>query len=140
MSLLDLLNPIKDVADLANSIIGKFVTDPTEKLQLQTQLLEQQTALQGKAIDLQGQLADAQSKVITAEAQGSSWMQRNWRPITMLSFVAIMLNNFVLAPYATAFGAHIPTLTIPDPMWGLLTVGIGGYIGARTVEKVKGAS
>lgn len=139
MSLLDLLNPIKDVADLANSIIGKFVADPTEKVKLQQQLLDQQTALQSKAMDLQGQLADAQQKVIVAEATGSSWMQRNWRPITMLSFVAIMLNNFILAPYAAACGAHIPTLTIPDPMWGLLTVGIGGYIGARTLEKVKNA-
>jgi hypothetical protein len=30
----------------------------------------------------------------------------------------------------------VPMLAIPEGMWTLLTVGIGGYIGGRTVEKV----
>ena len=56
----------------------------------------------------------------------------------MLAFVAIIVNNYILVPYAVAFGASVPMLEIPPGMWGLLTVGIGGYIGGRTYEKVKG--
>lgn len=76
--------------------------------------------------------------VIVAEASGQSWIQRSWRPITMLSFVTIIVNNYILVPYMVAFGAPVPMLDIPPGMWGLLTVGIGGYIGGRTLEKIKG--
>ena len=57
----------------------------------------------------------------------------------MLSFVFIIFNNYVIAPYAVAFVGPdvIPMLDIPPGMWGLLTVGIGGYIGGRSYEKGK---
>lgn len=83
------------------------------------------------------ELLKATSQVITAEAQGESWIQRNWRPITMLVFVFIIANNYVLAPYAMALIEwEIPTLAIPQGMWGLLQLGIGGYIASRGAEKV----
>src|SRR2546427_5410451 len=88
MSIFDFLNPLKDIADLANSIIGKFVADPNEKLALQSQLLAAQTTLQSKALDLQSQVVDAQSKIITAEATSSSWLEKDWRPLLMLFFGA----------------------------------------------------
>lgn len=97
--------------------------------------------------DLQLALLDAsnteleqKAKVVVAEAQGKSTIQRTWRPITMLVFVAILANNFILVPYVAAFGADVPLLEIPPGMWGLLTVGIGGYVGGRTFEKIKGVS
>ena len=82
-------------------------------------------------------LVTSQEKIIVAEAQGGSWIQRSWRPITMLTFVFIIANNYILVPYAVAFGASVPMLDLPPGMWSLLTVGIGGYIGGRTYEKVK---
>ena len=83
------------------------------------------------------ELLKATSQVITAEAQGESALQRNWRPITMLVFVFIIANNYVIAPYAMALiGWTIPTLDIPQGMWGLLQLGIGGYIASRGAEKV----
>ena len=88
-------------------------------------------------INAQSSLVDAQAKIIVAEAQGGSWIQRSWRPVTMLMFVAIIANNYILVPYAVAFGANVPMLDIPPGMWSLLTVGIGGYIGGRTYEKVQ---
>lgn len=81
---------------------------------------------------------NAKAGVIVAEAQGESNIQRNWRPITMLTFVAIIANNYIVVPYATAFVGPdvIPMLEIPPGMWSLLTVGIGGYIGGRSWEKI----
>src|SRR6266436_5595923 len=89
MSILDIINPVKIIADTANEIIGKFVTDPNQRLQYQQNVLTQTTQLQLKAMELQGQLVEAQSKVITAEAQGDS-LQRDWRPLLMLFFALIM--------------------------------------------------
>ena len=88
-------------------------------------------------LSMDSKVIDAAMKVIVAEAGGESWMQRNWRPLTMLTFVAIIANNYIIVPYANAFGLIVPMLEIPPGMWGLLTVGIGGYVGGRSWEKIE---
>ena len=79
--------------------------------------------------------AQAQASVITAEAKGESWLQRNWRPMTMLVFVFIIFNNYILYPYLKLiFNAGV-MLETPDQLWQLLKLGISGYIVGRSVEK-----
>jgi hypothetical protein len=78
---------------------------------------------------------DAQSKVIIAEAGGGSWMQRSWRPSLMFTFIAIIANNYLFAPYAKLFWPGVPVLTLPPEMWTMLSLGMSGYITGRTVEK-----
>lgn len=115
-------------------IIEKVIPDPNQALELKTRLAE-------AAMNTKSELYRAQGSIITAEAKGESWMQRNWRPITMLTFVFIIANNYIFAPYAQfltdLFGGTvvIPKLEIPDGMWGLLQIGIGGYVASRGVEK-----
>jgi len=130
MSFFDFLNPVKSLADIANSIIGKFVTDPTEKLKAQEQVLSAQTELSMRAMDLQAQLTDAQAKVITAEVTSQSWLARNWRPILMLTFTFIVAWNYIIVPIVGTTAAIIP----PD-MWTLMKIGVGGYIVGRSAEK-----
>lgn len=113
----------------AFGIIDQVVKDKDQAVALKHEF--QMAAMQGTLVEMQ-----TARDVLVAEAQGESWMQRNWRPITMLVFVFIIGNNYVLAPYIAAFGAQIPTLEIPNGMWALLNVGIGGYIASRGVEKV----
>jgi hypothetical protein len=76
-----------------------------------------------------------QADIIKTEATGHSWMQRNWRPILMLTIVAIVANNYVVYPYLSMFTDKATMLQLPDQMWTLMVVGVGGYIGGRTVEK-----
>ncbi len=111
-------------------VIDKAVTDKDLALQLKNQI-------ENALINLDAESIKAATSIIVAEAQGASWMQRNWRPITMLTFVFIIANNYILVPYAVSFGLPVPMLEIPPGMWGLLTVGIGGYIGGRSYEKVQ---
>ena len=69
---------------------------------------------------------DVQAKVITAEATGASWMQRNWRPITMLTFlVLVVCDSFGLLAFRLAAEA-----------WTLLQIGLGGYVVGRSAEKI----
>ncbi|QJQ93926.1 MULTISPECIES: 3TM-type holin [Halomonadaceae] len=79
---------------------------------------------------------EAQAKVIVAEAQGQSWLQRNWRPILMLTITAIVANNYILAPYLGAMFGSSLTLDLPERLWDLMTLGVGGYIAGRTGEKL----
>lgn len=75
-------------------------------------------------------------KIITAEANSEHWLVASWRPITMLVFVFIIANNYILAPYIDMFFDTNVSLELPPQMWDLLKIGIGGYIVGRTGEKM----
>lgn len=74
--------------------------------------------------------------VLVAEIGSDNWLASSWRPILMLSFTAIIVNNYILAPYLGAMFDFSVTLEIPPDMWDLLKVGVGGYIVGRSGEKI----
>ena len=121
-SLGDIGSVFKDVRE---AITGKAIEDPNKKAELLMKLQQAELATQ-----------QLQAKVISTEAGSSHWITSAWRPITMLVFVAIIANNYILVPYFKAFGLNIPDLTLNNEMWGLLKIGIGGYIVGRSAEKV----
>ena len=116
--------------------IDEWHTSDEEKLQAKGQIYTVQAAVLGDILEFEEARLNARAEIIVAEAKGESWLQRNWRPLTMMTFVVILANNFIVAPYVAAFGAEVPTLEVPQGMWTMLTVGIGGYIGGRSVEKI----
>lgn len=81
---------------------------------------------------LTGNLKELESaaKIIVAEAQGDSWLQRNWRPMLMVMFGVIIANNYIVVPIF-----NTPAADIPPDMWDLLKLGVGGYVVGRTAEK-----
>lgn len=110
------------------SIIDKAVPDR----ELATRLKHE---LQVAAISQEAALAKSAGDIIAAEAKSDHPLAAQWRPILMLSITAILLNNYLIAPYAQAiFGASV-TLELPEPLWTLLTVGVGGYVMGRSAEK-----
>jgi hypothetical protein len=117
-------------------LIDDVYTSGEERLEARQRVME----LQGEAFrvvaELQMAELEAQKSIITAEAKGESWIQRSWRPITMLTFVVVIANNYIVAPYLSYFMGESVVLPVPAGMWTLLTVGIGGYIGGRSLEKV----
>lgn len=125
------MNIIKMLAGLIPSI-GRTIEKAVPDKDLARKLMHEIEVL---VMGLQQSIVDAKASIIVAEAQGESWIQRSWRPVTMLTFVFIIANNYIFVPYAVAFGLEVPMLEIPPGMWGLLTVGIGGYIGGRSYEK-----
>ncbi|WP_339884217.1 3TM-type holin [Vreelandella maris] len=109
-------------------VIDKAVTDKDEANRLKQEI-------QSQLIDSENSIVKAQMQIILAEAQGESWAQRNWRPVLMLVIIAIVANNYLIAPYLGAmFGVGL-TLPLPDALWDLMTLGVGGYVAGRSVEK-----
>jgi hypothetical protein len=84
-------------------------------------------------------MVNAQRDVIVAEAQAGG-ISAKWRPYTMLAFVALIICHYALFPMiAVMFPAAVPVfaaMTLPPELWTLLQVGIGGYVGGRSVEKI----
>lgn len=124
------------IFDGIKSIIGAFVVDPTAKLAATEKLAELELDFRAKQLAAETEFATQQANVVIAEAKSDSWIARNWRPMTMLTFVFIIVWNYIIVGTIGAFYSTVHTIAIPGDMWGLLKLGIGGYIGARTVEKI----
>lgn len=121
--------PIIDtVLNIGGKIIDRVWPDPTERAKAKLELMKM--AQQGQLKDL-----EAAMNVIVAEAKSEHWITAAWRPLTMLSFVAIVVNNYIVGPYIGALFGFSITLPIPPDMWALLKLGIGGYVVGRSVEK-----
>ncbi len=100
---------------------------------------EKKAELELRYSELDKAITEARSNVIMAEAQGQSWLQRNWRPLLMLVIICIVANNYILYPYLSIFTDKVKVLDLPDRLWQLMEIGVGGYILGRTAEKMKGA-
>ncbi len=110
------------------SLIDKLIPDKAAQAEAKIKLLE---------LSQQGQLKELESamSIITAEAKSEHWLVAAWRPITMLVFVSIIANNYLLYPYLTLFWSDAPVLELPPDLWQLLKIGLGGYVVGRSVEK-----
>lgn len=122
---MSLLSFIGEIFKPAAALIDDLHTSEEERGKLANELATIQNNVMIKALELQEKMLAAQSQIITAEAQGQSWLQRNWRPITMLTFlVLVVLDSFGLLANRLA----------PEA-WLLLQIGLGGYVIGRTAEK-----
>lgn len=79
----------------------------------------------------QATTANAGALNVRAEEQGEPWLQRNWRPTLMMLLIAIIANNTFGVAYL-----HAKEIVMTAQMWNFLSMGLGGYIGCRTVEKI----
>lgn len=129
----------KAIGAVGNAVTGilgavdKLDTTEHEKLQMKAEILRVQNALELELAQLSTEFARVQADVIKAELASDSGIAKSWRPILMLTFGFII----VYAVVAPAFGAPPVDMTaIPKDFWDLVTVGVGGYVTGRTVEKV----
>ena len=122
------MNPLA-IFDIGSKILDKVFPDPMQKAEAQAKLLSLQQAGELKELD-------ASMQIITAEAKSEHFLVAAWRPITMLTFVFIVANNYIIYPYLSLFWDEAPTLAIPPDLWDLLKIGIGGYVAGRTGEKM----
>lgn len=110
-------------------VLDKIFPDKEDAAAAKLKLLE---------LEQSGELKELETAagIVSAEAKSEHWLVAAWRPITMLVFVVIIANNYILYPYLSLFFTEAPILDIPPEMWELLKLGIGGYIVGRTSEKL----
>lgn len=112
------LDPVTAALDVGKSLIDKFWPDAgeSERQKIQTFL----------AVFM------AQSDIVKTEAASTHWLAANWRPITMLTFVGLIVARW--------FGWAAPGLQEAEylKLWDIVNVGLGGYVVGRSVEKIAG--
>ena len=115
-------NLIGSIGGKVLDIVDDVVEDKDEanrvKLEIQRQLIE------NKSSEL-----EASAKIVLAEAQGS-WLQRNWRPLLMVTFAGLIVAHW--------FGLTAPNIpeSVQNSLLNIVMVGVGGYVVGRSGEKI----
>ena len=112
-------NIVKSVGDA----FDQNFTSKEERLQKKNELIK---SIQENL----NSIREMQADIIKAEATGN-WLQRSWRPVVMLSFAFIVIYN-----EAISLMFSLPRTELTTDFWGLLKLGIGGYVVGRSAEKI----
>lgn len=107
-------------------LVDEVHTSEEERALIKNEMIKLQNSVTTQLLTYEKQLLEAQSSVIKAEAQGQSWLQRSWRPITMLTFLVLVV--------ADTMGWT--EFRLAEEAWTLLQIGLGGYVIGRSAEKV----
>ena len=111
------------LAPIIGQIVGSLFPDPTEKAKAEAEAMRQLLAHQSE-------IESAAAKIIQTEAASTHWLAANWRPLTMLVFVGLIVARW--------FGWAAPGLQEAEyhKLWSIVEFGLGGYVVGRSVEKV----
>ncbi|MEQ8667032.1 MAG: 3TM-type holin [Rhodospirillales bacterium] len=103
-------------------VVDQAVEDKDQAALIKSRLQQQVLAGQMKELE-------QAAKIIVAEAQSESWLARNWRPLTMVFFVAIIgAWWFGVTPERASEALMLE-------LFGIVKLGLGGYVVGRSVEK-----
>ena len=105
-------------------VVDNLFTSEEERLNARNEIFK---VLQDAQLELQ----KMQTEIIVAEASGN-WFQSSWRPILMLSFGFII----IYTKFISQLSAQLITPTLEPQFWGLLEIGIGGYVIGRSGDKI----
>ncbi len=111
-------------------IVNKFIPD--------------QDAAKRLAVDMEKEFTkqmEMKSAIIQAEIRNGSGKWRVRLMYVLMTIVALHFVMYDIVPYIrTVFDLNfwIPEIPNDEHLWSFLKLGIGGYIGGRSVEKVVG--
>lgn len=114
------------LGSIGGQIAKSLFPDPADAQKRQDAEQQFQLAIMQQAQAIEAAAAD----IVKTEAASSHWLAANWRPLTMLVFVALIVARW--------FGWAAPNLS-PDEylkLWDIVQLGLGGYVVGRSVEKV----
>lgn len=113
---------ISPFTSLAENVIDKTVTDKNLAQQIKADL-------KMAYLDKGTEIIKGATAIIVAEANGG-FLQRNWRPVTMLTFVGLVVCKWM------GWTATSVSPEVEYELMQLIKIGLGGYVVGRSAEKV----
>lgn len=114
---------IGPITNLIGKAIDKAVPDKDQAAKLKADVATQ-------AITMADSEFKGAVQIITAEANGESWLQRNWRPILMIWFAGLVGAHWL------GFTPENMSETVVTSLLDIVQIGIGGYVAGRSGEKI----
>lgn len=110
----------------AAELVDELHTSTEEKLKAKGHLLDVQAAAMQRVFDYETEMLSAKAKIVQTEAASKHWLTANWRPITMLTFLTLVVGDSL---------GWLPN-SLNKEAWFLLEIGLGGYVIGRSGEKI----
>lgn len=116
------------ILNLIGAIGGKVLDVVDQVVEDKDQAAKLKFDIQKKLMETKTSELEAQAKIVLAEAQGS-WLQRNWRPMLMVTFAGLVVCHW--------FGWTAPDIpeSVQNSLLNIVLVGVGGYVASRGAEK-----
>lgn len=124
----DILGFISGIFKPAVDVFDEAHFSGEEKALVRNELARIQNEVTLRFVELERDLTLAQTDVIKAEATQGSWLAQNWRPATMLTFVALLVYTWMTSDGITA--------ELQAEMMAIIKWTMGVYVGGRSIEKV----
>jgi hypothetical protein len=131
---LKVMDLIKGIFEPAAELIDEVHTSTDEKNAHKERLLTVQAAAMQVVFDYERQNLEGQQKIAEAEAKSEHKLTATWRPITMLTFLGVVVVDYL--NYMTGGVSLLFTPDLAGEMWTLLEIGLGGYVVGRSGEKI----
>src|SRR3990167_4794604 len=114
------------LASIGGQVAKNLFPDPAQELEREKVKNEVAIAVMQQAQAIEQAAAD----IVKTEAASSHWLAANWRPLTMLVFVALIVARW--------FGWAAPNLAEAEylALWDIVQLGLGGYVIGRSAEKI----
>lgn len=111
------------LAPILGKVVGNLFPDPEQQAKAQQEMMLE-------LMKHQSQIETAAASIIQSEAASQHWLAANWRPITMLVFLGLIVARW--------FGWAAPNLAEAEyiKLWSIVEFGLGGYVVGRSVEKI----
>lgn len=127
---MNLLGVIREIFTPAVELIDELHTSEEEKLAHKAATLGTYSKVLEQALEHEMQALKSRAAIVEAEAKSEHWLVAAWRPITMLTFCALVV----------ADQTGLLAFRLADEAWTLLQLGIGGYVVGRSIEKTAGSA
>ena len=119
-----------------SKVLDAYIKDTELRRKLQADLEVNLTNHLGKSLELE-------QAVVLEEVRSEHWLTRSWRPILMLSLLGFLVFVGIVLPLADMIVGYSLTFNprwqaLPPQFWDFLSIGVGGYIGGRSLEKIAG--
>jgi hypothetical protein len=126
------------VAGLMNGPVTKALDSFVKDQELKRKLAAE---LENKLAEHLGKSQELEQAIVLAEVKSEHWLTRSWRPLLMLTLLGFIVFVGLVMPlldaivgYPVAFNPRWQAL--PQQFWDFLSIGVGGYIGGRSLEKI----
>ena len=118
------------IAPILGDVLKKVIPDSDKRAEI-----ERETKL--ALLEHTDSLEKMRGEIVLAEARSGNWLTSAWRPLLMMVAICIIAMNYLIFPIiAIGYPAILEnTLELPEQLWNLLTLGVGGYTVGRSGEK-----
>jgi hypothetical protein len=123
---MNLLGLIGQIFKPAVELVDELHTSDEEKLVHKAAMLDTYSKALEASLNHELEGLKTRASIVEAEAKSQHWLTSAWRPITMLTFVSLVV----------ADQTGLLAFRLAEEAWTLLQLGLGGYVVGRSAEKI----